>query len=180
MPLGYLKRIDALDSVNSVGKMSTTVWFAGCPFKCEGCHNPDTWEIHDGTPLYEEDLKHILQAKPSATNLSILGGEPLSKENIEATKWLVENFKKNNPLGKVLIWTGYELPAAKGLLSKDVVKLVDYIKVGVFVREKRDLKCKYYGSTNQEFFELHEGLIKAIWSDEKGVFINYEDYGYDE
>ena len=28
--------------------VSVTVYVQGCPHRCEGCHNPETWNFEDG------------------------------------------------------------------------------------------------------------------------------------
>lgn len=163
--LAYLKKVDRLDSVNTVGGLATTVWFSGCQFRCPGCHNPETWNKNNGSPVGEKELKALLDDKPIQTNLAILGGEPLNEDNIKGTQFLIENYKKVSPDGKVLIWTGYDYPVAKGLIGAKLFKNVDYLKTGLFVQEKFKKHAQYYGSTNQSFFQLKNGVIEKVWSD---------------
>lgn len=59
-----------------------TMFMAGCPLRCQYCHNPDTMEMKVGTLERVEDVvKRIKRYKPifsaSGGGLTISGGEPL-------------------------------------------------------------------------------------------------------
>ena len=60
-------------------------WTQGCPHKCKGCHNPQTWDDNAGIEIDENKLLCTIISKLNANNLlrnlSILGGEPLSPKN---------------------------------------------------------------------------------------------------
>ena len=34
----------------------TTVYAAGCPNACPGCHNPQSWDIESGTLMTTEEI----------------------------------------------------------------------------------------------------------------------------
>ena len=68
--------------------VNVTFFSQGCPFRCEGCHNPETWDFEAGkefTPQTLNDILESLSANGIQRNLSIMGGEPLAPENVFLT-----------------------------------------------------------------------------------------------
>ena len=72
--------INGNDFINGEG-VSVSLFLQGCPFHCQGCHNPETWDPNGGNVWDWDDLiNHIIElisANGIQRNLSILGGEPL-------------------------------------------------------------------------------------------------------
>ena len=57
-----------------------TVYFSqGCPHRCEGCQNPETWEFGAGTPTETETLANVAKSNPLCRGVTFSGGEPLSQ-----------------------------------------------------------------------------------------------------
>ena len=46
--------VTANDVINGEG-VCVSVWMQGCPHRCKGCHNPETWDFEGGT-LYNQDM----------------------------------------------------------------------------------------------------------------------------
>ncbi|MED3026741.1 4Fe-4S cluster-binding domain-containing protein, partial [Bacillus wiedmannii] len=44
------------DSVVDGEGLRTVVFFAGCPHRCVGCHNPKSWNICNGTEMTVEEI----------------------------------------------------------------------------------------------------------------------------
>lgn len=58
------------------------LWLSGCAFRCQYCHNPDTWHLHNGKEMSVDEVLEVL--RPYETFLTgahggvtISGGEPL-------------------------------------------------------------------------------------------------------
>lgn len=49
--LGFVHSWDLNTSVDGPGTRMT-VFMSGCPLRCQYCHNPDTWKMRDGKPVY--------------------------------------------------------------------------------------------------------------------------------
>lgn len=90
--------------------VNVTFFTQGCPFHCEGCHNPQTWDFLGGKE-FTNDTMHEIDAAIGANgierNLSIMGGEPLCAENLFLTSMIIMNVKLQHPDIKIYVWTGY-------------------------------------------------------------------------
>lgn len=104
----------------------TSIWLSGCRRHCKGCFNSHTWDFKAGQPLDEEAYKKLENElkKEWCRGLSILGGEPLEPENLEAVRKLSVISRR---CGKdTALWTGYYI----GELSSpqlEALEDVDYI-----------------------------------------------------
>ena len=88
-------------------------WVQGCPHKCPGCHNPQTWDFNEGEELPRDILKQIdeaIHANGIKRNFSVLGGEPLCPENVSLTFAVVDHVRTYNPDIIIYIWTAYWWP----------------------------------------------------------------------
>ena len=52
------------DSIVDGPGIRTTYFAQGCPHRCEGCHNPETWDFGCGTPMETGTLAEIAKANP--------------------------------------------------------------------------------------------------------------------
>ena len=160
--------IDNNDYVNGCDEgLCISIWFQGCPHRCPGCHNSHTWNFEDGIEMTNEELlesifTHI-KDNGILRNISILGGEPLRKENINATLYIINNFyEKYHDLSKIFLWTGYTMEEIKNTMPKDVLKTltkVDLLITDRFEVNKMDHSLRFRGSSNQR-----------VWKSKKGFF----------
>lgn len=147
------------DFVNGEG-VCVSYWAQGCPFHCKGCHNKQTWDFEGGIEANPQDIiNEILKAIKDngiQRNFSLLGGEPLCEQNIQFTKEIIEKVRESFPDIKIYLWTGYRYAALLSRASKGescIQYILDNTRViiaGPFIQEKRDISCKWAGSTNQE------------------------------
>lgn len=159
---------DVLDSVEGI---AVSFWTQGCPYHCEGCHNPQTWDPNGGLQIDLELLKQgILQgliADGVERNFSILGGEPLYDGNIQITESLLTSVKLVYPWVKTTVWTGntYEKIVTDKRFEK-VLNNLDYMIDGPFILSKRDITLPLRGSSNQRIIDvkqsLKDGAVKEI------------------
>ena len=99
-------RIKTCDTQNCEG-LCVSLWLQGCPHKCEGCWNEETWDYNGGILFTEREVEYILDQLSYNQDLAILGGEPLIKRNIEPLTELCKTVKNFNPNIKIWLWTGY-------------------------------------------------------------------------
>ena len=136
----------------------------GCPFKCKGCHNPQTWDFSGGkefSPTVLDELINALTANGIQRNLSIMGGEPLCEENIFLVSLIVLSIREAFPNIKIYVWTGYtyeELEARSQLEPKinTILDNIDYLIDGPFILEERDITLAMRGSRNQRILNMRE------------------------
>lgn len=142
------------DVINGEG-VSVSVWLQGCPHRCKGCHNPETWNFEGGT-LYNQDMLtfeilKLIEKNGIKRNLSILGGEPLCKENREFVQLLTKIVRNVHPEIKIYCWTGYNIEDIDPQYLKNIDVLID----GLYDETKRDITLKLRGSLNQRI--LYKG-----------------------
>lgn len=156
--MAQIAKIMKNDVVNGQG-ICVSLWVQGCPFKCKGCHNPETWDFKGGyetTELKGEIVKAI-SANGIERNFSILGGEPLCPENIPLVKEIIAFIKIAYPNIKIFIWTGYtlkELQKQKNEDLKYILNNINYLIDGRFEYNEQDYSFWLRGSRNQNIYKL--------------------------
>lgn len=140
--------------------VSVTFFTQGCPHRCKGCHNPETWEFNGGkefTPAVLREIYDALKANGIGRNFCIMGGEPMCEENLLLTYMVISEVKAHFPDVKIYVWTGYyydDLIRMKDTKIDRILEIVDYLIDGPYIEEQRDVSLKMRGSTNQNIIDL--------------------------
>ena len=139
----------------------TTFFVQGCPIRCPGCHNPESWDFEGGKEFDTEVLNKLeedLLANGINRTLCIMGGEPLCQENLFLTTMIVTEMKHRLPDLKIWIWTGYEykdiLEEESNPKIKYILETVNGLVTGPFIQSLRDITLPMRGSSNQEIINL--------------------------
>lgn len=160
------KRIIYNDISNGEG-FRTSVFLSGCPgvvwdgkkfIHCSGCFNSEAWDFKAGEPLDAKAINGIVASiSPDYINgLSILGGEPMCKQNQEAVYQLVKAVREKYGNKKsIWVWTGYQLkhfaknkiPTTK--YTKKILKEIDVLIDGPFIKDLFNIDLQFCGSSNQ-------------------------------
>lgn len=145
----------------------TTVWFAGCPLRCPGCHNPELWDPDSGDWLDFIEYRAISDSmeEHGVTGLNLLGGEPLADWNLREAEILAElaaGYGRDT-----WVWTGYGFEEAleRAPWMRDPGHNVRMVIAGPYVQEKRDTSIPYMGSSNQQAWMR----VGVIWFDVTGI-----------
>lgn len=138
--------------------VSVTFFTQGCPHKCEGCHNPETWDFEGGEEVTHDTILDVIEAITANglhRNLCIMGGEPLCPENQFLTNLIINSVKEKLPDTKVYLWTGYYLKDLdfNNNRIEQILDKVDYIIDGPFEKDKRDITLFMRGSSNQHILK---------------------------
>ena len=130
--------------------LRTSVYLAGCSHHCPGCHNPQSWEITNGTEVEVEDILEEIESYGNK-KVTITGGDPFFQ------KWalweLVKDLKEREY--SVWVYTGYtlgELRDKNETVINTILRAVDGLVDGPFIRELRDTSLRFRGSSNQKIY----------------------------
>ena len=140
--------------------VSVSFYTQGCPHRCPGCHNPETWDFDGGKDFTPEVLDNIIAALTAnglKRNLCIMGGEPLCEQNIPLTHLVISNVKEKLQDVKVYIWTGYIYENLLKNASPELQKILAETNVlvdGPYIESLRDITLPMRGSSNQRIIEL--------------------------
>ena len=76
---GYIHSTESFGTVDGPG-IRFVIFMQGCPLRCKYCHNPDTWELRQGTEMTSDELIALYQKNKafySKGGITVTGGEPL-------------------------------------------------------------------------------------------------------
>lgn len=148
----YYAKILPFDVGNGPG-FRVSLWVSGCRRHCKGCFNKEAWDFKYGQEFDGETLHELVRMldNPNIEGLSILGGDPFEPENREAVYEICKLVKFLRPNRSIWVWTGYSWEDLKEL---PVMKYMDVLVDGRFEEDKKDLRLKWRGSSNQRVIDV--------------------------
>jgi pyruvate formate lyase activating enzyme len=86
--MGFLHSYTTGSTVDGPG-VRVVAWTTGCMWRCQYCHNPDTWTVTNGIPVSvgraaEELGKYRHSLKMMGGGFTLSGGEPLMQDRFAA------------------------------------------------------------------------------------------------
>lgn len=178
-----LADIKEYDIANGKG-VRLSIFVSGCPHHCKNCFNEETWDFNYGYPYTEQTKNKIIKILQTHENIydgvTILGGEPLCPENITTVANIISAIRQINPGISIWVYTGYTLEELLNLYEIDLEKVssvnvtdldesieliiilhsIDILVDGRFLENKKSLKLKFRGSSNQRLIDMKETLKK--------------------
>ena len=141
---GYIHSTESFGSVDGPG-VRFVIFTAGCPMRCQFCHNPDTWNMKKG-------------------GITVSGGEPLLQID-----FLTELFKKakENGIHTTLDTSGNPFTREEPFFSKfnELMQYTDLILLDIkHIDEKEHIRLT--GHTNKNILDLATYLSdmkKPVW-----------------
>lgn len=154
----HYAQIRKYDVANGEG-VRTTLFVSGCTHKCKGCFNGEYQNFSYGTKFTKDVEDQLLEyiGDPNVKGLSILGGEPF--QNVTGLVPFLDRVIAEYPEKDIWIWTGHTWEEIMGDPKKQ--KLLYYCDVlidGKFEENKKNLKLKFRGSSNQRVIDVYESL----------------------
>lgn len=136
-----------------------SIYCAGCPHHCKGCHNPNSWDIGNGRIVSVDELMKVILAD-EFSNVTFTGGDPLFQ--VEAFTSLAKRIKTETKK-TIWCWTGYLYEDI--LEDKRLSMILPYIDVlvdGPFIESQKDTTLYFRGSSNQRVIYLKEKSEELI------------------
>lgn len=136
------------------------VFAQGCPHRCKGCHNQETWDFTGGREVTEEELLSLIKATGLISGVTFSGGEPFAQARAFAA--LAEKVKG---LGlDIVTYTGYTFEELLKLSADDqdikrLLELSDLLVDGPFLEDAKDLSLSFRGSRNQRLISVADSLV---------------------
>lgn len=148
----YYGKIKEYDIANGPG-CRISLFVSGCPIHCKGCFNKETWDFNYGKKFNNHTLLDIFELlkKDEIQGLSILGGEPLAKENQRDIFKIIYTVKHWLPDKDIWLYTGYILGEniPKTNFTNFILQNIDVLVDGPFIEEEKDITLQFRGSKNQ-------------------------------
>jgi len=160
--MGFLHSFTTGSAVDGPG-VRLVAWTAGCMWRCQYCHNPDTWTMRNGIPVTvaraaEELRKYRHGLQVMSGGFTISGGEPLMQ-----ARFVVKLFAAARALG---IHTALDTNGYYGdRLTDAELGLVDLVLLdlkGWDAARHRQLTGMENGPT-LEFARRLAALGKPVW-----------------
>jgi len=141
------------------------IWFAGCKHRCNGCSNPELWNIKERYFVTIEQVEQLIRtvaAENTIDGFTITGGDPMEQASEIAD--LLEKVKDISE--DVMLYTGYEIAELTSDMHKNLLNKVAVLIDG---RYEEDLNDNSFlrGSSNQN---IH--ILKKQYSDKYHNYIS--------
>lgn len=133
----------------------TSIYAAGCPNRCPGCHNPESWDINRGRWMTTGEILEKVLADNFA-DVTFSGGDPMYQAEgfAELARAIKDKSDKN-----IWCYTGYTFEIL--LRNPRQTQLLQYIDVlvdGKFQQELKDESLCFRGSRNQRLIDVPASL----------------------
>ncbi len=173
MNYGEIKKTDI---ANGTG-VRVSLFVSGCTHHCKGCFNPETWNFEYGKPFTQEVEEELLTALAPAhiNGLTLLGGEPMEPRNQRVLVPFLRKVKEEFPHKTIWCYTGYTLEQdllgdgrATCEVTDEFLACLDVLVDGEFELDKKDIRLKFRGSSNQRILDVPASLKAgvAVWVEE--------------
>ena len=127
-----------------------------------------TWAFNYGKEFNDEAMNYLLAnlSNDYIAGLTILGGEPLEKENQAGVLKIIKKVKEEFPSKSIWLYTGFtydEITSDKTCRAntsfiKDILANIDVLVDGRFIEEEKDICLHFRGSRNQRIIDVKETL----------------------
>ena len=136
----------------------TSIYCAGCPNACPGCHNPQSWDIRQGHDMSTDDIMKVIEADPFA-NVTFSGGDPMYQP--EGFTELAQAIRARTDKD-IWCFTGFRYEALlHNPRQRQLLEQLDVLVDGPFVKALRDETLVFRGSSNQRIINVPESLCQG-------------------
>jgi len=151
------------DSIVDGPGLRFVVFTQGCKKCCDGCHNPDTWDVNGGTEMTADEVILEMLRNPLTDGLTLSGGEPFLQA-AECSKLARAARERGS---NVWIYSGFTFEEIAAMAKtdqavKDLMELTDVLVDGRFIASGRTLSLKWRGSRNQRVINIPKSIGTGI------------------
>ena len=168
--------IKKADIANGLG-VRVSVFVSGCTHQCKNCFNSEAWDFNYGKEFTEKEIDKVIEEldHPYVSGLTLLGGETLEHVNQQGLLPLLRKVKEKFPEKNIWCYSGYtfenDIMDKMYKNWKETPEMLSYIDVlvdGKFEEDKKDIKLRFRGSSNQRIIDVKKSL-----KDKKAVLFEF-------
>lgn len=155
-------QIRKYDTANGLG-IRTSIFFTGCTFNCKGCFNKLYQDFNYGEIFDNKAMELLIEYlnDENVAGLTILGGEPLQQDPKEMKNFLRYVRHKLRDNQNIWIYSGNTFEKIlENRILLDLIKECDVLVDGLFEQDKKNLRLKFRGSSNQRVIDIKKSLEK--------------------
>lgn len=135
------------------------IFAQGCPHRCDGCQNPQTWDFNGGQEMDIEEILELVRQSKLIRGVTFSGGEPFSQA--EGLAMLARRIKDMGL--DIVTYTGYTFEEILNKSYEDehvfhLLELSDILVDGPFIADERDISLPFRGSRNQRLILVNPSL----------------------
>lgn len=158
--------IKKADIANGLG-VRVSVFVSGCTHHCKNCFNREAWDFNYGKEFTGEEIEKVINEldHPYVSGLSLLGGEPLEYTNQKGLLPLLRKVKEKFPEKNIWCYTGYTFDkdvmgdmCSRWEETSEILSYLDVVVDGKFEEDKKDIKLRFRGSSNQRVIDVKKSL----------------------
>ena len=143
-------------SVDGPG-LRTSIYFAGCSHRCEGCHNPQSWSAEAGQEMTEEEILERIAYNDFPVTFT--GGDPFF--NVEDVAHLAKRIKDEQHRN-IWCFTGYLWEQlTENERFRPLLEQIDVLVDGPFILKERNIQLRFRGSENQRIIDVQQSLSQG-------------------
>jgi anaerobic ribonucleoside-triphosphate reductase activating protein len=163
--------------MNNGDGLRVVLWLSGCSHNCYKCQNSQTHDPNSGI-LFDKNAEEELfteLSKDYISGLTLTGGDPLHKNNLDEVLNLVNKIRLLLPEKTIWLYTGYDFdllqtqfteykytPFANGsdewLIRWEIISQCDVLVDGRYIDSLKNVNLKWRGSSNQRVISVKESL----------------------
>ncbi len=172
MNYGEIKKTDI---ANGVG-VRVSLFVSGCRHHCPDCFNSMTWDFNYGKEFTKDTEDEIIEllSRPYIRGLTLIGGEPMEKENQLGLINLLRRVKENLASKDIWCYSGFTFEELTGdsrarcEVTDEILSYIDVLVDGRFDKTKRNLMLRFRGSENQRIIDVKKTLESGqitLWTE---------------
>ena len=149
------------ESISNGEGWRAVLFVSGCPHNCPGCHNKEAQDFNYGQDFNKQEILEKIKNNSILKGITISGGEPLCKENINEVHNFIKDVKEIKPDFNIWCYSGYTLDELLARNDEDTNKCLNDIDIlvdGEFKIDKKDPTLKFRGSSNQRILDVKNSL----------------------